>query len=294
MAVKLVKGEGAVIKRRRKTEAVVDQSFLTGSVSGVHTSDLRQRNVRFIDHQQEIIGHEVQQSERNGSGRTSGEDAGIILYSRAEANLLQHFDIILGSLLDALGFNEHIPVLEILDALVELCFNLLNGIVHLFLADNIMARRENRGVTQCSDKLAGDHVHLADPVDLIAEELHTDNRIGGACGIDLHNVTADSELISDEVDVVSLIVYADQLCQQLVAGFFHSLSDGNHHRLVFGGVAEGINAGDRGYNNNIAALGYSCRRRMTQLVYFVVDGGIFLYINILAGDICLGLVVIIV
>ena len=68
---------------------------------------------------------------------------GVVLDARAEADFFKHFNIIIGALLDTLGFYEHIPVLEILYALIKLLPYLLYRLTHLILADYIVRGREN-------------------------------------------------------------------------------------------------------------------------------------------------------
>ena len=61
---KFFKFQRAVVKRRRKTEAVFDQRFLAAA-------HLRQHDVALVDHQQEIIREIIQQRCGRGAGHTA-------------------------------------------------------------------------------------------------------------------------------------------------------------------------------------------------------------------------------
>ena len=71
-------------------------------VAVVHRAHLRQRDVALVDKEDEVVGEIVQQRRRRGAGGAAGYDAGVILNAGAEADLLQHFQIILRPLADAL------------------------------------------------------------------------------------------------------------------------------------------------------------------------------------------------
>ena len=124
---KLVEGQGAVIIRRRQAEAVVDEAFLACVVTVIHGAHLRQRDVTLIDEEDEIVGEVVQQRRRRGAGGTAGNDAGIILDAGAETDLLQHFQIVLRPLADALRLKQLVVLLEKAHLLPHLSFNILHG-----------------------------------------------------------------------------------------------------------------------------------------------------------------------
>ena len=142
--------------------------------------------------------------------------------------------------------------------------------------------------------LAGDNVYLAYAVYLVAEELHPYGCVGGVCGIDLHNVSPDTEFVSHKVYVVSLILDAHKLCYQLVTALLHPLAYRHHHRLILGRVTQRIDTGHAGDNYNVTAFHYGRCGRVTKLIYLVIYRGVLLDVNILAGDIGLRLVIVII
>ncbi|CAH0225921.1 hypothetical protein SRABI106_02069 [Rahnella aquatilis] len=59
-----LKAHRAVIQRRRQAETVFHQRFFTRAVAFVHTADLRNGDVRFIDNQQAVSRQIIKQRRR--------------------------------------------------------------------------------------------------------------------------------------------------------------------------------------------------------------------------------------
>ena len=87
--VKLVKLKRPIIKSHRQAEAMFDQCCLTRVVAGPHGSNLRNRDVRLVDHQQRIFREEIEQRVRRLARFAVGECARIILDARTEARFPQ-------------------------------------------------------------------------------------------------------------------------------------------------------------------------------------------------------------
>ena len=60
-----------IVERARQPEAVFDQHRLARAVAFIHPADLRDRGVRFIDHEQEILREKIEQRERPRTRRAS-------------------------------------------------------------------------------------------------------------------------------------------------------------------------------------------------------------------------------
>src|SRR6266478_2174192 len=63
--LELFEGERAIVERRRHAEAVVHQGFLARAVAGVHSADLRDGLVGFVDEEQIILRHVIEQRGRS-------------------------------------------------------------------------------------------------------------------------------------------------------------------------------------------------------------------------------------
>ena len=86
-----------------------------------------------VHKEQEVFGEIVQQGHRRRARRSAGDHPGIVLDAAAEADLLQHFNVIHRPLTDALRLQELVVLLEPRFALLHLPFNLHNGAVEFFL-----------------------------------------------------------------------------------------------------------------------------------------------------------------
>ena len=178
--------------------------------------------MRLVHHQQEVAREIVKQRERNGARLSAREDAGVVLDAVAEAGLAQHFNIVHRALLDALRFDQPVVRAEILHALAHLFFYAAQALLTQLVGDDIMRGGIDAGVVQLRLDLAGQDVDLGKPLDLVAEKLDADRGVGVICGVYLHDVAADAELVADEVYVVALVFERDELAYQRIAVPFHA------------------------------------------------------------------------
>ena len=81
------------IKRGRQPEAVFDQRLLTRAVATVHAAQLWHRHMAFVNDQQGLVGHVVEQARRRFARRAAGEVARVILDAGAVPELLYHLQI---------------------------------------------------------------------------------------------------------------------------------------------------------------------------------------------------------
>ncbi|MPM64203.1 hypothetical protein SDC9_111089 [bioreactor metagenome] len=86
----------------------------------------------------------------------------------------------------------------------------------------------------------------------------------------------------------------DELFGYLISVSDHARAQGYDHVVVIDRVAQIINTGNAADNNNVPAFKKGCGSRMAELVYFIVDRGIFFYIGISMRNVGLGLIIIIV
>ena len=113
-------------------------------------------------------------------------------------------------------------------------------------------------------------------------------------GDDLHRVSADTEGAAVKVHVIALVLDVDQTAQQRIPVHGHARAQGDHLSLVFTGVAHGVNAADRGHNDDIAALPQGGGSAVAQAVDLIVDGGVFFNIGIGGSDVGFRLIVIVI
>lgn len=144
------------------------------------------------------------------------------------------------------------------------------------------------------EQLSRDGLHLGQPLDLVPEEFHADGAVGGGGGEDLHRVAPYAELAAAEIDVVALVPDGNETLHEPLPREGHPGAQGDEQILVLGRVTEGINAGDGGDDDDVPSLKEGGGRAVPQLIDLVVDHGVLFDIHILAGDVRLGLVVIVI
>ena len=83
-----------VVHRAGQPEAVVDQRPLAGHVALVHRADLRDRHVRLVEDEQEVLGEVVEQRVRRGALRPAVDVPRVVLDAGAEADLAHHLEVV--------------------------------------------------------------------------------------------------------------------------------------------------------------------------------------------------------
>ena len=146
MPVKLIEIQRAVVVGRGQAEAVVDQALLARMVARVHRAHLRQRDVRFIDEQQKILGEVIQQRAGLAAGRAARHDARIILDALAHADLAEHLDVVARALLDALRLKQLSVFLKITDAVLHFRLDLPQRALHFLARHDVVRGRVDRDV----------------------------------------------------------------------------------------------------------------------------------------------------
>ena len=294
VGLKLRELQGAVIQGRGQAEAVADQGLLAGPVAPVHGPDLGDGHVGLIDDDEEIIVVEIHE----GHGRLAllheVQVAGVVLDAGAEAGLPHHLNVKIGPLGDALGLQEHVLALEVFDALAQLLLDVVAGGVDLLLGDDVVGGRVDHDMLQLAVDPAGQLVDLADAVDLVPEPLDAEDKVTPLGGEDLNGVAPDPEVGPLQGHVIAGVLDRHQLLQDLVPVFFHAGPEGDGHALEFVGTAQAVDAGDRGHDDHVPALGQGGRRGQAQLVDLVVDHGVLGDIGVALGNIGLRLVVVVV
>ena len=147
LLVKLFILQRPVVQCRRQAEAIVDQIELPASVTFIHSSDLRQRDMRLINEDDKVIREVIQQDSRTLSGGTACKRTGIVLYSGAVADFLQHLYIVFNTALEPFLLNQLALGLKIVKLVPELVLNADNGTVQsLFRHYELLCRIQSEAV----------------------------------------------------------------------------------------------------------------------------------------------------
>ena len=204
-----------VIERRRKPEPVLDEGPLPRLIPLEHAADLRHRDVRLIDHEQEVVGEVIDETGGPLAGRPRREVAGIVLDPRAVADLAQHLEVVLGARAEALRLEELPFALEGPEALGQLGIDPRDPVLEPgFGGDEVLGGIDCQPVDRAQGA-AGHRVDDRDPIHGIAEHLDADRvlLVGGA---DLDHVAAHAEGAAPPVDVVSRVLDVHEAAEDLV------------------------------------------------------------------------------
>ena len=151
-------------------------------------------------------------------GARPRQHARIVLDARAEADLLKHLDVVPGTLRDALRLDQLSVFLEVSDALLQLLFKILDGLLELFLRRDIVARRENFVMWLSSPS----GTPVSGLMRLMRSTSSPKNSDAHHILIrvyrpDLDRVAAHAEAVALEGDVVALLLDVDQTADERVA-----------------------------------------------------------------------------
>ena len=142
--------------------------------------------------------------------------------------------------------------------------------------------------------LPRDGVDFGQAFNLISPKLHTQQVLALVGRENFQHVASHPELVSGEIDVVSLILNAHQAAQHLVAPDFLPLAQRHGQLGILLGVAQAVNAGHRRHDDDVPTLKKGRRGGVPQLVELLVDGGVLFNKGVGRGNIGLRLIVVIV
>jgi len=238
LGLHFLKFEGAVIKGRRQTEPVLHQRFLAGVVAAVHGAHLRQGDMAFVHKKQKILREIIQQGRGHAARRTARQHRRVVFDTLAHAHLVEHLNVVIGALGNALGLDELALCGELLHLRVALGADLFQR-GGLFLgADNVVAGREDGHMLDHVLLGAGEGVELGDAVHLVPKKLHPNGHLTHIGQVDVHRVSVDPELVADKIHVVPLVLQGHQLFAQFIPLHLHAGPQTDDHAAVVNGVAQ--------------------------------------------------------
>ena len=294
LLLELVELQRAVVVGGGQAEAVVHQRLLAGEVAVVHGADLGDGHVALVHQDQQVLGEVVQQRERRLAALTAVEVAGVVLDAVAVADLPQHFDVVARALLQALGLQQPVVGLEVCKAVAQVVFDLGDAALQLVLGDGVVAGGEEDDVGHVPQHPSGDDLDFGDALDLVAEKLHAHRLLLAGGGDDLYNIAPDVEGAALGLEVVAGILNLHQAVQQLLDLHLHALAQGHGQILVLRGVAQAVDAADRGHDDHVPALRQPAGGAVAHAVDLVVDGAVLLDEGVRGGNVGFGLVVVVV
>ena len=167
--LEFVKAQRTIVHRRWQPKSIVDQIFLARPVSFVHTTDLRDRYMTFVDHHQRILRQIVDQCRWRLAGFTSAHVPRIIFDAFAKADFIQHFQIEGRTLLYALCFKQLVFVREVFDSFTQLDLDALKRVQYSAARRHIVALRVDSKARQGLDGVAGQWIEQRQRINFVVE-----------------------------------------------------------------------------------------------------------------------------
>src|SRR5277367_2952561 len=96
---------------------MLNKNFFSGSVAVIHTSDLGNSHMRFVYKHKVIVGEIIQESGRLFTWLPVCQISAVVLYALNKTRFLEHFQVKFCSLFKALGFEQLVVFLELLQPL---------------------------------------------------------------------------------------------------------------------------------------------------------------------------------
>ncbi len=272
---------------------MLDQHVLARPVTGVLAVQLGHGDVALVDHDQVVLGEEVEQGVRRLPGRAAVEVPAVVLHARADAGLGQHLEVVLRADPEALRLEQLALLLEFLQAFPELHLDRAHRSLDDLVPGDVVGGGVDGDVLQLVPHLARQHVEGHDALDGVAEHLHP-QRLLLVGRVDLDGVPPGPEGPPDQVDVVAGVLQVDQPAQDVPLVVLRAHRQREDAVPVLGGGTKAVDARHRGDDDDVPPHKERRRGGVPQPVDLVVDGRVLLYIGVGGRQVSLGLVVVVV
>ena len=266
---------------------------LARAVAFVHAANLWHRDVALVDDAQKVFREVIDERIRGLARSAPVKMARVVLDPRAEAHRLDHFQVVIRAHLQALRFEKLAFLLELLQSLAQFVLDGTDCPIKLRTCGNVVGSGPDGKRLVFVEHLARDVVDLGDRLHLIAPEFHA-NGIVGIRREHVERVAANAEGAAFELVIVSIVLDVDQLVDDVVALGRLLLVEKDGQPRVIHRAADAVDAAHRGDHDAVATRKQSGRGRMAQLLDLLVDRSVLLDEGVGRGDICLGLVIVIV
>ena len=278
--VPLFEFERAVVLTRRQAEAVVAERDLARAVALEHRADLGDRHVAFVDDEQGVFGQVFEQGRGRLAGRAAGQVAAVVLDPGADTGRLHHLQIESAALLQALGFEQLALALQLLEPQAEVVLDVLDRLHDRRLGGDVVGVGVEVGLLQLGRLLPGQGVDFPDALDFVAEERQAPGAVLEVGREDLDGIAPDAEGAALEADVVAPVLQLDEAAQHLLLRDLRADFEQQGHGGVGLRRSHAVDAGNRGDDDDVAALEQGPGRRVAHAVDLLVDGGFLVDVGV--------------
>ncbi len=250
--------------------------------------------MRFVDDQQTVGRQIVEQRRRRLAWPAPGEVARVVFDARAVAQLVHHLQIELGTLRQALLFQQLIVLQQHPATIHQLVFDLFHRLQDTFARRHVVRFWIDGVARHGRDNLPGERIEQRQPLHLFVEQLDAQRNIFRLRRKNIDHFTADAEGAALERLIVARILQLRQTTQNTALVDDHAARQVQHHFQIEIGIAQTVNGGDRRHDDNVAPLQQRLGRRETHLLDMFVYRGVFFDKGIGAGHIGFRLIVIVI
>ncbi len=289
----LVETQRAVVEGGGQAEAVLHQGLLSGAVAGILAVQLGHGHVALVEHDQEVLGEEVEQGVGGLARGPTVEVTTVILDAGAHPGLGQHLEVELGAHTQPLGLEELARSGQLGQPFAQLDLDGVDGRPETLVSGRVVRVGEDDQFLEVDPDLAGDHVEGPDALDGVTEEFDA-HGLALVGGVDLDGVAVDPELAAGQALVVAAVLQVDQPPEQGPLVVDLPGAEGDDTVAVLVGRSQAVDAGHRRHHDGVRTHEQRGRRGVPEPVDLVVDGRVLLDVGVRRGHVRLGLVVVVV
>ena len=194
---------------------MLHQHFFASAVAIIHRAHLGDGYVTLVDQHQEIVRKVIEQGSWLLARFAISEVATIVFDPLHEASLLEHFQIVLSALTQALCLKQLAVRLEPLLTLLVLLPNLVNRPLNLLLRRCIVATRKDGKLRWLIENLASKRVDMRNSIHLISKKFHPIGRLL-PCRKDIDYIALNAEGTARKIDIIAMVLDIHQLAQKFV------------------------------------------------------------------------------
>ena len=270
------------------------QHLLARAVARVHGAYLRQRNVRFVHHQQKILGEVVYQRKRSFTRLAPCQMARIVFDAGAVTHFVHHFKVVIGTLLQTLRLQQLVMRFKVFQPLFKLHLYIFHRAFQILTRGYIVRRRKNSHMRTLRQNLTRQHVNFQNALHFVVKHFNAHGFFVVTGGDNLNYIAAHAEGAALKGNVVTVVLNFHQLAQNRLAVNNLSSPQRKHHIIIFLRRAQTVNARYAGNDNNVAAFKQRAGRRVAQFINLIVDGSVLFNVGIALRNVSLRLIIIII
>jgi len=220
--------------------------------------------------------------------------AGVVLDPLAETQLFEHLQVEAGALLDPLGLDQFLLVLEKLDSLAQFRLDRLDRLDHRGPRCHIMTRREYGETPQPLPRMSGQRVEQGQRLNVFVEQGDAQCVFGVFGREDINDVAANPVGASMKVGFIPFVLHFPQTADDVALPEFFSLAQVEDHAVVIDRVADAVDRGHGAHDHYVAPLQQALGGRKPHLFDVFVDRRILLDEQIARRNVGFRLVVVVI